>query len=237
MAQSWVMWPQTWHLKHWRELGSFLFEVPLCAWSLASSNENPCATSGRCTVDWCGLSQTSLAIIRAGTARSAPVHLSPPMASLSGDIWGTGRAVALSCCGQCSHQLGYLVPKLCSVLYRFSGHGWPSPYLVTGFFIFTLCLANSNHQLGIGGPRLAIEISYWISNMFVDPMEETIFEMLLHLLTWHPPRALQLDLIKGPFQPHGKRGNLLMVTLHNFIKILHYDIEWCHSSKDYDWFL
>ena len=28
LAHSQAMWPQPWHLKHWRELGSFLFEVP-----------------------------------------------------------------------------------------------------------------------------------------------------------------------------------------------------------------
>ena len=57
--------------------------------------------------------------------------------------------------------------------------------------------------------------------MLVDPMEETIFEMLLHLLICYACGALQPDLSKGPFQPHGKGGDLLMVDLHNFIKILH----------------
>ena len=28
VTHSQAMWPQPWHLKHWRELGSFLFEVP-----------------------------------------------------------------------------------------------------------------------------------------------------------------------------------------------------------------
>ena len=67
---------------------------------------------------------------------------------------------------------------------------------------------------------IAIEISYQIS-MFVDPMEEMIFEMLLHLLICFPPGALHPDLIKGPFQPCGEGGNLLVVTLGNFIKLLH----------------
>ena len=44
------------------------------------------------------------------------------MASLSGAIWGTGRAVGLSFSGQGSHQLGYMTPQLCSALDRFSGH-------------------------------------------------------------------------------------------------------------------
>ena len=57
--------------------------------------------------------------------------------------------------------------------------------------------------------------------MLLDPFEETIFEMLLHLLICYSPGALQPNLIEGPFQPCGEGGNLLVVTLCNFIKILH----------------
>ena len=67
--------------------------------------------------------------------------------------------------------------------------------------------------------------------MHVDPMEEMIFDMLLHLLICYPPGALQSNLIKDPFQPHGKGGNLPVVSLHNFIKICHEDIKWYHSAK------
>ena len=79
------------------------FFRPLGVQSLASSSGGPCATSDRCTVGWGGLSQTSLVIMGAGVARSAPVHASFPMASLSGAIWGTGGAVALSCPHQDRH--------------------------------------------------------------------------------------------------------------------------------------
>ena len=51
--------------------------------------------------------------------------------------------------------------------------------LITGCLILTLCLAGGNHQLGISGPGVTIEIPYGISNMFVDPMEEMVFEVLL----------------------------------------------------------
>ena len=68
--------------------------------------------------------------------------------------------------------------------------------------------------------------------MFTDPMEEMIFEMLLHLSIGYLHGALQPDLVKGPLQPHGKRGNCLMVALHHFVKILHKDVEWCHSVKN-----
>ena len=96
----------------------------------------------------------------AGVARSAPVYPSPPTLSLSGAIWGAGGAVALSCSGQGGHQFGNLVPQFHSALYRVCGHSRPSPYLIMGFFILTLCLVGSNHQLGISGPGVAIEVPY-----------------------------------------------------------------------------
>ena len=64
--------------------------------SLVSTYCSPCTKASRCAAAHGGLSQTGLAIMGAGAARSTPVHLSPSMASLSGAIWGTGWAVALS---------------------------------------------------------------------------------------------------------------------------------------------
>ena len=103
------------------------------------------------------------------------------MASLLEAIWGTCRAVALSCSSQGSHQFGNLVHQFCSTLYRICGHGRPSPYLITGFFILTFYFVGSNHQLGISDPGVTIEIPYGISNVLVDPMKETIFEGPLDL--------------------------------------------------------
>ena len=157
----------------------------------------------------------------AGAARSVSVHQSPPIASQSGAIWCTAGAVALSCSGQGSHQFANLVSKFHSAFHRVCGHSRPSPYLIMGFFNLTLCLVGSNHQLGISGPGAAIEVSYCIFNVLVDPMEEMIFEMLLDLSICYSPGALQPNLIQGPFQPCGKGGDLLMVTLCNFIKNLH----------------
>ena len=94
------------------------FSRPLGVLSMASSRGGPCAMADRCAADQGSLSQTMSAIMGARVARSAPVHLSPPMASLSVAIWGAGRAVALSCSGQGSHQFGNLVPQFCSALFR-----------------------------------------------------------------------------------------------------------------------
>ena len=149
--------------------------------SLVSTCCSPCAMTSRCAVDWGSLSQTSLAIMEAGAARSAPVHLSPPTASLSGAIWGAGWAVALSFPCQGGHQFGNLVPLFCSILHRVCGHGSPSPHFIMGFLVLTFCLAGGNHQLGISGSGVTIEISYGISDVLADPMEEMIFEVLLDL--------------------------------------------------------
>ena len=139
---------------------------PLGALSLVSSCCGPCTTARRCTVDEGSLSQTSSAIMGARVARSAPVHPSPPMASLSWTIWGAGWAVALPCPSG-------------STLHRVCSHSRPSPYFITDFLILTLCLVGSNNQLGISDPRVAIEVPYGISDVLVDPVEEMIFEVLL----------------------------------------------------------
>ena len=47
--------------------------------------------------------------------------------------------------------------------------------------------------------------------MLSDPMEEAILEMLLGLQVCHPSGALELELIEGPFQPHGKGGDLSLL--------------------------
>ena len=142
----------------------------------------------------------------AGAPRSTPVHPSPPTASLSGAIWGTGGAVALPCSGQGGHQFGNLVPTFHSTLYRVYGHGRPTPYLIMGFFILTLCHVGSNHQLGISGPRVAIETPYRISDVPADPMEVMIFEVLLDLYICYSPRALQPNLIEVPSSLVAKEG-------------------------------
>ena len=175
----------------------------------------------RGTLNGSSLSQTSLAIIGVGVSRSVPFQLSSPMASLSRAIWGAGKAVALSCSDQGGHQFGNLVPQFHSALYMVYGHDRPSPYLIMGFFILILCLAGSNHELGISSPEVAIEVPYQISNVLADPMGEMIFEMLLDLPICYSSGALQPNLIEGPFQPCGKGGDLLLVTLCNFVKILH----------------
>ena len=65
--------------------GAFLSIFSLLAvLSLVSICCSPCAMAGRCAVDQGSLSQTGLAVMGAGVARSAPACLSPPMASLLG---------------------------------------------------------------------------------------------------------------------------------------------------------
>ena len=161
------MWPQPKQLKHWRELGSFLFEVPpwlsldpwaFCPWPAVVGVPMPWPTEVLQVEAVCP--QTRLAIMGVGATRSVPVCLSSPMVSLSGIIWSIARALALSCSGQGSHKFGYLVSQLCSALDRFSGHCSLAPHLVVGFFIITLHLVGSNHELGIGGPRIAVEVWY-----------------------------------------------------------------------------
>ena len=63
-------------------------------------------------------------------------------------------------------------------------------------------------------------------------MEEAIIEVLLGLQVHHPSRALELDLIEGPFQPCGKGGDLLIITLGDLIDVLYENIEGGHCAKN-----
>ena len=162
LAHSQAIWPQPWQLKHCRELGSFLSAVPslhpwlFCPWGILVVVPVPWPTDVLHTEAVCPRLVWPLWEL-GGQECSC---LSPPMASLSGAIWGAGWAVALTCLCQGGHQFGNLLPQSHSALYRFCGHGRPSPYLIMGFFILTLCLVSSNHQLGMSGPGVAIKISY-----------------------------------------------------------------------------
>ena len=69
-------------------------------------------------------------------------------------------------------------------------------------------------------------------DMLSHPMEEVIPEVLLGLQVPHPPGALELNLIEGPFQCHGKGGNLSVTPLAHLIKILGEDIKWGPCAKD-----
>ena len=56
----------------------------------------------------------------------------------------------------------------------------------------------SDHELGVHGPMVAVEVAYQVSNVFTYPKKKTILEVLLYLSICDSPRALQPDLIKGP---------------------------------------
>ena len=73
-----------------------------------------------------------------------------------------------------------------------------------------------------------MQVSDRVTDMFADPIEEVILEVLLHLQVSHPPRALKMDLILGSFQPHG----LFIVTLDDLIEVLHENVKGSHCAKN-----
>ena len=62
-------------------------------------------------------------------------------------------------------------------------------------------------------------------DMFSDPMEEVILEVLLDLQVHHPAGALEFDLIESPLEPHSKGGDLLVTLLVDLIEDLHKNIK------------
>ena len=71
-----------------------------------------------------------------------------------------------------------------------------------------------------------------VVDVFLDPMEEVILEVLLGLQVHHPPGALELDLFEGPFQLHGKGGDLLIIPLADLIEVLHENIKEGQCAKN-----
>ena len=63
-------------------------------------------------------------------------------------------------------------------------------------------------------------------------MEEMILKVLLVLQVHHPSMALELDLVKDPFQPHDKGGSLLIIPLADFIEVLHDNVKGSHCAKN-----
>ena len=63
-------------------------------------------------------------------------------------------------------------------------------------------------------------------------MKETILEVLLGLQVCHPPGALELDLIEGPFHPCGKGGDLLIIILGDLIEDLYDNVKAGHCAKN-----
>ena len=181
VTHSQAIWPQPWYLKHWRELVSLLLVVPLAIFGPLGILSlvlicGPCAMASRYAVGQVVCPRPVWQLWELG---QPGVYLS--VCPLPWPLfWALVGLLPCPALVRAAINLAIWFPNSSS-LYRLCSHGRPSTYLFRGFFIFTLCLVGSNHQLGISGPGIAINISYWISNMLADPMEGTIFEMLLHL--------------------------------------------------------
>ena len=209
MGYSQAIWPQAWHLKHWREVGSLLLAVLsclslvpwlFCPWSLLIVVPAPQPVD----VLWSEVVCPRLVLLlwelgQPGVLLSVCPLPWPLCLGLLGVLAGLLPCPALSCPGQGSHQSDNPMPQFCGTLPRDGGHGSPSPYFIMGFLVLTFCLAGSNHQLRIRGSGVTVEVPYGISDVFVDVMEETVFEVLLDLWICHPPRALEPNLVEGPF--------------------------------------
>ena len=101
-----------------------------------------------------------------------------------------------------------------------------------GFLIFALHFAGSDPELRIGGPGIAVEVLYQVSNVFVYPMEEAVFEVLLYLSVCDSSRALQPDLIEGPFEPPWQRREPFCGALGDLIEVLHENVKQHFTTKN-----
>ena len=90
VGYSLAIWPQSWHLKHWREVRSQQQAGP----SLLVLD--PCARFWGQISGWGYLARTTATAVRVWGTRGAPPTTSQSMVMLTGSSWCTGVATALS---------------------------------------------------------------------------------------------------------------------------------------------
>ena len=199
LGHSLAMWPHPWHLKHWREFGSHLLAVlsPPCASPLVA------------------LTRATSTIVRTWAIGGITTIAAPPMASLLRATWYTRGIVALFSLGQGTHEPGYLLSYICHSFPWISCYGvlplpcprypcsssllykqWPSAVSSR----FCECYIDIR-QSCVCVSRLCGKDSPWGTVGAQDPL------FSWGMVVW----------FEGPFGPHGKRGDLLIVTLHNLI--------------------
>ena len=140
-------------------------------------------------VDGSGLAQASPTIVGAWTDRSVPVHSSSPTTPVPRAIGSTSRVTTLLCPGQSSHQPGYLVPQLFWARGHLCSGSWSHLDPFFCLFHLTLCSLHCDHQLGVGGLGIAIQIPNGISHMFSYPVEQSFLEVPWHLKGLFAPGA------------------------------------------------
>ena len=183
VGYSQAIWPPSWHLKHYRELGTLLLDVPSCL-SLAPWLFCPWSLLIEVPVQWPVLWPEVVCprlvwllweLEQPGVLLSVCPLPQPLCLGLFGVLAG------LLPCPALVRTASNLVTQFLGTLPRASGHGSPSPYFITSFLVLTFHLVGSNHQLRIGSSGVTVEIPYGISDVFADPMEETVLEVVLDL--------------------------------------------------------
>ena len=128
VGHSLAIWPQSWHLKHWRELGFLLLAVPSCL-ALVPWVFGPWLLLMVVSVPWpVGVLQFRAVCPRLpGHYWSWGNQVYPclPIPSHDLSLWsclGHWPGCCPPCPGQGSHQFGNLLPQFCGALPRVSGH-------------------------------------------------------------------------------------------------------------------
>ena len=140
-----------------------------------------------------GLAQASPTIVGVWADRSVPVCLSSPMTPVP---WTTGALAERLLCSA--------LVKVAINLAIWS----PSSFEPEGTSVaaadLTLTLVSSvslsallavTTSFGVGGLRVTIQISDGVSDMFLDPVEQSVLEVAWHLMTGYSAGAFDSDLV------------------------------------------
>ena len=180
----------------------------------------PCVLKEHCGAELIDQGTTP-SILKVLSAVAVSSFMSASMSTLLGTAGDTGVATASSYLGQGSHQLGNLVFQLSPFLHWFSDLSGLGPHPVPSFLILTFSLVSSHHQLWVWYTRGTEQIPDGVMDMLPYSMEKVNPEVLLGIQFYHPPWALELDLVEGPFQPYEKWGNFPIAPMAHFVDILH----------------
>ena len=233
VGHSLAMWPHPWHLKHWRVwVPPIGHALPPCTrpLSIASISSAPCPVGKL----WAGVVCPGplLPWWELGDWGATTIAF-PPMALFPGATWSLEGLWPCPALIKAAMSLAICCPNSAIHLPGVSHYQGPSPHLIPDFLILTFCLGGGNHQLWVGGSGSAIQVpdgvTYVLQTQWKRKSLRCCWTSRSVILLGH----CNLIWLRVPSNIVAKGGPsyCLIVTLGNFIRVLHQNIKRGHCVK------